>query len=84
VAAIVADGGEDHVCSVALATLEMAAADVAIALNMSDDGFRLRGDVALRLGNAKTPELPSNRIFSAWWPKDGTPDFLLACRPAKC
>ena len=47
-AEVVADGGEDDVGGVALATLEMAAAEVAIGLHVSDHGLRSPSDAAVR------------------------------------
>jgi hypothetical protein len=48
-----ADGGECDVCGVALAAFEMAAAEVAVNLHVSDHGFNRRA--IRRLVRPKTP-----------------------------
>jgi hypothetical protein len=53
----VADGSEDDVCGVALAAFEMAAAEVAIALHVSDDGFNSRAAARFALDDAEDAAL---------------------------
>ena len=56
-AKIVADGGEDDVCGVAVAAFEMAAAEVAIDLHVSDDGFDRRATSQFALDDAEDAAL---------------------------
>ena len=48
-----ADGGEDDVCGVALAALEMAAAEVAVGLHVSDHGLDCRATLQFALDDAE-------------------------------
>jgi hypothetical protein len=52
-----AHGGEDDICGVAVLAFEMAAAEVAIALHVSDDGFDRRATSQFALDNAEDAAL---------------------------
>ena len=52
-----ADGGECDVCGVALATLEMAAAEVAVGLHVSDHGLDRRATPQFALDDAEDAAL---------------------------
>jgi hypothetical protein len=52
-----AHGGEDDICAVAVLAFEMAAAEVAIALHVSDDGFDRRATPQFALDNAEDAAL---------------------------
>jgi hypothetical protein len=56
-AKIVTDGGEDDVCGVTLLAFEMAAAEVAIDLHVSDDGFDCRATSQFALDDAEDATL---------------------------
>jgi hypothetical protein len=52
-----ANGGEDDVCGVALAAFEVAAAEVAVGLPVSDRGFGGRSASEFALDHAKDATL---------------------------
>jgi hypothetical protein len=66
---IVADGGEDDVCGVALTAFEMAAAEVAVGLHVSDHGLDCRAtpqfalDCAPALRKPPSPALDPERAW---------------------
>ena len=72
-AEVVADGGEDHVGCIACAAFEVAAAEVAFGLQVSDDG--LDGGAAAQLALDDTEDaalLAGNEDttgFCASWPR---------------
>jgi hypothetical protein len=53
----VADGGECDVCGIALAALEMAAAEVAVGLHVSDHGLDRRATPQFALDDAEDAAL---------------------------
>ena len=56
-AEIVADGGENDVCGVALAAFEMAAAEVAVGLHVADHGLDSRATPEFALDGAEDAAL---------------------------
>ena len=66
---IVADGGEDDVCGVSLTAFEMAAAEVAVGLHVSDHGFDCRATPQFALDGApalRKPPSPALDPERAW------------------
>jgi hypothetical protein len=61
---LLADGGEDDVGSIALAALEMAAADVTVSLHVSEHGLD-GAATSQRLMTAKRPEMKAWRGLAA-------------------
>ena len=63
--AIVADSGEDDVCSVTLTAFEVAAAEVTVGLYVADHGFEYDGHAKCRARHRPTRERATNRAGGA-------------------
>ena len=61
-----ADGGEDDVCGVALAAFEVAAAEVAVSLHVSDDGLDCRATPQFALDDAEDTALLTRDKDATW------------------
>jgi hypothetical protein len=70
---IVSDGSKDDVSGVACATFEIAAAEMAVALQVPDNGLEAERRLSSRLMTPNTPrfcpEMNMRRGFAALWPR---------------